>query len=56
MSGLLLWLGRRDSNPRDDGVKVRCLTAWRRPNKKTSCYMLYNSLVVTHRRFELRTP
>ena len=26
------WLGWRDSNPRDDGVKVRCLTAWRQPN------------------------
>ena len=23
------WLSWRDSNPRDDGVKVRCLTAWR---------------------------
>ena len=26
------WLGWRDSNPRDDGVKVRCLTAWLQPN------------------------
>ena len=26
------WLGWRDSNPRGDGVKVRCLTAWRQPN------------------------
>ena len=26
------WLGWRDSNPRDDGVKVRCLTAWRQPS------------------------
>ena len=26
------WLGRLDSNQRADGVKVRCLTAWRRPN------------------------
>ena len=22
------WLGQLDSNQRDDGVKVRCLTAW----------------------------
>ena len=26
------WLGWLDSDQRDDGVKVRCLTAWRRPN------------------------
>ncbi len=26
------WLGWRDSNPRDAGVKVLCLTAWRQPN------------------------
>ena len=30
------WLGWRDSNPRDDGVKVRCLTAWRQPNMQSS--------------------
>ena len=28
----LFWLGWRDSNPRDAGVKVLCLTAWRQPN------------------------
>ena len=27
----VFWLGRRDSDPRDAGVKVLCLTAWRRP-------------------------
>ena len=26
------WLGWRDSDPRDAGVKVLCLTAWRHPN------------------------
>ena len=26
------WLGHRDSNPGNDGVRVRCLTAWRCPN------------------------
>ena len=31
-SNLFFWLGRRDSDPRDAGVKVLCLTAWRRPN------------------------
>ena len=25
------WLGWMDSNHRNDGVKVRCLTAWRQP-------------------------
>ncbi len=29
---LFCWLGWRDSDPRDDGVKVRCLTAWLQPN------------------------
>ena len=29
----VFWLGRRDSDPRDAGVKVLCLTAWRRPNR-----------------------
>ena len=28
------WLGWRDSDPRDAGVKVLCLTAWRHPNMK----------------------
>ena len=28
----VFWLGRRDSDPRDAGGKVLCLTAWRRPN------------------------
>lgn len=26
------WLGWRDSNARNDGVKVRCLTTWLYPN------------------------
>ena len=26
------WLGRKDLNPRNGGVRVHCLTAWRRPN------------------------
>ena len=32
----LFWLGWRDSNPRDAGVKVLCLTAWRQP--KIHCH------------------
>ena len=28
------WLFRRDSNPRDEGVKVHCLTAWLRNSKR----------------------
>ena len=28
----IFWLGHRDSNPGNDGVRVRCLTAWRCPN------------------------
>jgi hypothetical protein len=30
-SGFIL-LGMRDSNPRNDGIKTRCLTAWLIPN------------------------
>ena len=33
---LRFWLGWRDSNLRNDGVKVRCLTTWRQP--KTAIY------------------
>ena len=29
---LLLWLGWKDLNPRNNGVRVRCLTAWRHPS------------------------
>ena len=36
------WLGWRDSNPRDDGVKVRCLTAWRQPNVQFLQLRKYN--------------
>ncbi len=32
------WLGWRDSNPRDAGVKVLCLTAWRQPNIRKICF------------------
>ena len=28
------WLGWMDSNHRNDGVKVRCLTTWLQPNIK----------------------
>ena len=30
-SGVRFWQGRLDSNQRNDGVRVRSLTAWRRP-------------------------
>ena len=29
------WLGRKDLNPRNGGVRVHCLTTWRRPNNLT---------------------
>ena len=29
---VLIWLGRKDLNPRNGGVRVHCLTTWRRPN------------------------
>ena len=40
----LFWLGHRDSNPGNDGVRVRCLTAWRCPTtdniiSQSSCFV-----------------
>ena len=32
LASFRVWLGHRDSNPGSDGVRVRCLTAWRCPN------------------------
>ena len=31
------WLGWKDSNFRNDGVRVRCLTAWRHPKIAIAC-------------------
>ena len=31
-----MWLGWKDSNLRNDGVRVRCLTTWRHPNTYTT--------------------
>ena len=28
---VFIWLGWKDLNPRNNGVRVRCLTTWRRP-------------------------
>ena len=50
----LFWLGHRDSNPGNDGVRVRCLTAWRCPNifnapyysrKKRRCQYLFSTFL-----------
>ena len=38
MSWSFFWLGHRDSNPGNDGVRVRCLTAWRCPNIFNALY------------------
>ena len=29
---VFIWLGWKDLNPRNNGVRVRCLTTWRHPN------------------------
>ena len=34
------WLGWRDLNARNDGVKVRCLTPWLQPNDKRAARQL----------------
>ena len=42
-------LGRKDLNPRNGGVRVHCLTAWRRPSLFCVCHLttfkLYHSTV-----------
>lgn len=35
---VLNWLGWKDLNPRNGGVRVRCLTTWRHPNIRFCCY------------------
>ncbi len=39
------WLGCRDSNPGSDGVRVRCLTAWRHPSVITD---LFSFIIISH--------
>lgn len=34
---VLYWLGWKDLNPRNGGVRVRCLTTWRHPNIRFCC-------------------
>ena len=49
------WLGRPDLNRRNGGVKVLCLTAWRRPSKRKRprSIITVRSLVGCLERFEL---
>ena len=37
----MMWLGRKDLNPRNGGVRVHCLTTWRRPN-------FYDLIILSH--------
>ena len=40
------WLGRKDLNPRNGGVRVRCLTTWRRPSNLTNDIIPHISALV----------
>ena len=42
------WLEQWDLNPRNDGVKVRCLTTWLCPNQS----IMYNISLITTNGFE----
>ena len=42
-----LWLGWKDLNPRNNGVRVRCLTAWRHPR----ILVLFNSALLLYHGF-----
>ena len=39
------WLGWRDSNARNDGVKVRCLTPWLQPNDKRTARQQFPAIL-----------
>ena len=39
------WLGWRDSNARNDGVKVRCLTPWLQPNDKRAARQQFPAIL-----------
>lgn len=42
------WLGWKDLNPRNNGVRVRCLTTWRHPNI-SFCHLLFSDLfIISH--------
>ena len=45
----LCWLGWKDLNPRNNGVRVRCLTTWRHPN----VCLLDSALLLYHYRAEM---
>ncbi len=40
----LYWLGWKDLNPRNNGVRVRCLTTWRHPN---ICTELFSFIIIS---------
>ena len=42
--GVLIWLGWKDLNPRNNGVRVRCLTTWRHPN---ICTELFSFIIIS---------
>ena len=45
---VFIWLGWKDLNPRNNGVRVRCLTTWRHPNI-SFCHLLFSDLfIISH--------
>ena len=45
---LELWLGWKDLNPRNNGVRVRCLTAWRHPSRQPDDFRRLNYYITIH--------
>ena len=41
-----VWLGWKDLNPRNGGVRIHCLTAWLHPNDLTKTIIAYYSAFV----------
>ena len=41
--GCTMWLRHKDSNLGNDGVRVRCLTAWRYPNLNAPYYSTFSA-------------
>ncbi len=44
IAGAVDWLGWKDLNPRNDGVRVHCLTAWLHPSIFCCYRYLFNRL------------
>lgn len=45
---VFIWLGWKDLNPRNNGVRVRCLTTWRHPNIRFCPLSFSDLFIISH--------